>query len=67
MEPEVSLPYSQKPVTGPYPEPDKSSPQSPLPIAWVVRNNLLMSEAIEGVIANISIWTTRKDPVPSAN
>jgi len=27
MEPEGSLPYLKKPVTGPYLEPDKSSPQ----------------------------------------
>jgi len=26
MEPEGSLPYSQKPATCPYPEPDQSSP-----------------------------------------
>jgi hypothetical protein len=26
MEPENSLPYSQEPSTGPYPEPDKSNP-----------------------------------------
>jgi hypothetical protein len=29
MEPESSLPYSQRPATGPYPEPDASSPQPP--------------------------------------
>jgi hypothetical protein len=29
IEPEDSLPYSQAPVTGPYPEPDKSSPHHP--------------------------------------
>jgi len=28
MKPEGSLPRSQKPVTGPYPEPHKSSPLS---------------------------------------
>jgi len=27
MEPERSLPYSQEPAIGPYPEPDASSPQ----------------------------------------
>jgi hypothetical protein len=26
MEPEGSLPFSQKPATGPYPEPDEYSP-----------------------------------------
>jgi hypothetical protein len=29
MESEGSLPYSQQPVTGPYPEPDASSPHLP--------------------------------------
>jgi hypothetical protein len=27
IEPEVSLPYSQEPATGPCPEPDESSPR----------------------------------------
>jgi hypothetical protein len=29
MEPEGSLPRSQKPTAGPYPEPDESSPHLP--------------------------------------
>jgi hypothetical protein len=29
MEPEGSLPYSQQPATGPYPEPDESTPHPP--------------------------------------
>jgi hypothetical protein len=29
MKHEVSLPCSQQPVTGPYPEPDESSPHTP--------------------------------------
>jgi hypothetical protein len=30
MEPESSLQWSQQPTTGPYPEPDESSPYIPI-------------------------------------
>jgi hypothetical protein len=30
MEPEASLPPSQEPSTGPYPEPDQSNPYHPI-------------------------------------
>jgi hypothetical protein len=35
MEPEVSLPCSQEPSTGPYPEPDLSNPYHPIPSTLV--------------------------------
>jgi hypothetical protein len=30
MEPDASLPYSQEPSIGPYPEPDQSNPYYPI-------------------------------------
>jgi hypothetical protein len=41
MEPEGSLPCSQEPSTGPYPEPDQSSPYNP--ILSLVRPILILS------------------------
>jgi hypothetical protein len=34
MEPEGSLPFSQEPFIGPYPEADESNPHIPKPSPW---------------------------------
>jgi hypothetical protein len=36
MEPEGSLPRSQEPSTGPYPEPDRSNPSHPLSLRSIL-------------------------------
>jgi hypothetical protein len=38
MEPEGSLPCSQEPSTGPYPEPDQSNPSHPISLTSVLFN-----------------------------
>jgi len=40
MEPEASLPCSQEPAYGPFPEPDESSPQ--LPTLFLLRSTHIM-------------------------
>jgi hypothetical protein len=49
MEPEGSLPHSQESSTGPYHEPDKTSPYHPILPLWdPSRTHLLVAEWILG-------------------
>jgi len=41
METEGSLPFSQKPATGPYPESDESSPHTPPPFSTKIHSNII--------------------------
>jgi hypothetical protein len=55
MELEGSLQCSQEPTTGPYPEPDESSP----PVAQVVPNNPPRSEALCNFPQQADFFTVR--------
>jgi hypothetical protein len=43
MEPEGSLPYSQEPSTGPYPEPDQSPPEAYIAIFSATKSRVTWS------------------------
>jgi hypothetical protein len=43
MELECSLPCSQKPAAGPYPEPDESNPQSPPYYFFKINLNIILA------------------------
>jgi hypothetical protein len=52
MEPEGSLPCSQEPSTGPYPDPDRSSPHHPI-LSTHLRIGLPSSLFPSGFLTNI--------------
>jgi hypothetical protein len=49
MQPEGSLPCSQKPATGPYPQPDESSPHSDWLTTWsrVLHEKLTVTQLVK--------------------
>jgi hypothetical protein len=59
MEPESSLPCLQKPATGPYPEPSKSSsPHRSLPLLGRAKNSVQLRGALKHFIT-IKMFTVR--------
>jgi hypothetical protein len=61
MEPEGSLAPSQKPSTGPYPEPDQSSPYTPSYLSSIV----ILSSRLRLGIPNCppSFWGSHQNPI----
>jgi hypothetical protein len=59
MEPEGSLPYSQQSSTGPYPEPDQSSPYHPY--RFKIRFNIILPPKSIPSQLSLSFWLSHYD------
>jgi hypothetical protein len=64
MEPEGSLPCSQEPSTGPYPEPDRSSPTHPISLRFI---SILSTHLRWSSQRSLSLWLSHQYPtcIPS--
>jgi hypothetical protein len=56
MEPEGSLPPSQEPSTGPYPEPDRSNPHHSILSSWPIANVYYLDSGVswKAELSNLS-------------